>query len=777
MRKENPAKGLSTPMTQLLFAIRQFDFSHHSLQELKSRLAAARDNVAETYAILREIIHRFTGLLLFDSQLAAAYAMQLGRIAELPTGEGKTLSAVVTAATFALRGEPVHVLVFNDYLAQRDYSANKSIYEACGLSCGYVVQRSTPEQRKGAYACQVVYVSAKEVGFDHLRDFLCMEPAKLLLRTFPVALVDEADSILIDEARIPLVLAGNRDVSAAKAERICEAVTALSTDCVSVSLAENQAWLTDIGIEAMQSALQNNNLYASSSADTLAQINAALEARFLVAKDKDYIVKEGRILLVDEATGRVAENRKFPDLLQQAVEIREGLAQAAQTVVYNSMSLQAFLRQYRRLCGMTGTASSSAVAFKQMYGLEVEVVPPHTPCIRADHEDAVFPDAVSQMAAMLACVQVAQEKGQPVLIGTRSVAESEALSLQLTQHGLPHRVLNARNDEEEAAVIAEAGRARQITISTNMAGRGVDIRLGGSASSDAGMVRNAGGLYVMSTGINRSLRVDNQLRGRSGRQGDPGESRFFVNLADIGPMDIPPAEIRQANVPGKTDAGLPAVPPHAAKRLRRAQREQEGRDTEARYMLERYSALLEEKRMEITAYRTGLLLLDKSPVILQNGAPEVWESLVQVHGPNAVMLAERQLTLLFISRHWSDFLSAVEDKRSGIHLEVVGGKNPLEEYRRFIVFAFDEMQKDLRRDVVDWMQRCSISENGIDLEAEGLSGATTTWTYLINDSADQFNRIPFLIKTVSNSIRGTLFTVRGLRVKWKQWVLRGKGRV
>ena len=181
--------------------------------------------------------------------------------------------------------------------------------------------------------------------------------------------------------------------------------------------------------------------------------------------------------------------------------------------------------------------------------------------------------------------------------------------------------------------------------------------------------------------------------------------------------------------------------------------------------------------MLFRSYRTGLLLLDKSPVILQNGAPEVWESLVQVHGPNAVMLAERQLTLLFISRHWSDFLSAVEDKRSGIHLEVVGGKNPLEEYRRFIVFAFDEMQKDLRQDVVDWMQRCSISENGIDLEAEGLSGATTTWTYLINDSADQFNRIPFLIKTVSNSIRGTLFTVRGLRVKWKQWVLRGKGRV
>ena len=379
MKLGNPHQSGSSSSSQLLNAIGRFDFSRQSLQALKIRLADAQDNLAETYAILKEIIHRFTGLRLFDAQLAAAHAMQLGRIAELPTGEGKTLSAVVTAATYALRGESVHVLVFNDYLAQRDDSANKAIYEACGLSCGHVVQRSSPEQRKRAYACQVVYVSAKEVGFDHLRDFLCMAPDELLLRTFPVALVDEADSILIDEARIPLVLAGNRDISAAKAEKICEAVTALTADSVSVNLVENQVWLTDDGIEAMQMALKSSNLYASSSTDVLAQINAALEARFLVAKDKDYIVKEGRILLVDEATGRVAENRKFPDLLQQAVEIREGVPQAAQTVVYNSMSLQAFLRQYHRLCGMTGTAISSASAFKQMYGLEVEAIPPPHP--------------------------------------------------------------------------------------------------------------------------------------------------------------------------------------------------------------------------------------------------------------------------------------------------------------------------------------------------------------------------------------------------------------
>lgn len=747
-------RGTGSHESNFTEKVRSCRWAPQSEEELAALLAVCVRNdgcIADAYGLLRELVRRKTGLLLFDSQLMAAYAMQQGRIAELPTGEGKTLAAVITAAVFALQGKRVHVLVFNDYLAQRDYKNQLPVYSACGLTCGYIVGASSPAHRKAAYACDVVYVPAKEAAFDYLRDFLCTEREQLLCQGFSVALVDEADSILIDEARVPLVLAGNAAAGCALPKSICEAVSALSREDYEVNRADRQVWLTDSGIARLEAALRLENLYLPENADILARVNAALEARLILQKDRDYIVRDGMVLVVDEATGRVAENRRFPDLLQQAVEMQELGMQHEAAVIYNTMSMRAFLAQYEVLCGMTGTAASSAAELRTLYGLEVTVVAPHIPSRRIDHPDLIFAGKEEYEAAILARVQSAHRKGQPVLIGTQSVQESEHFSGLLARCGIRHCILNARNDAEEAGIIADAGRPYRVTISTNMAGRGVDIRLGGGAGEEAGFVRAAGGLLVIGTGINRSLRIDNQLRGRAGRQGDPGESQFFVCLDTL-----------QAEIP--FDAGFYS-PKRYPNLLRRAQRIREGRDAEARYMLERYSQLPEAYRKKITRYRTELLLDARPPQILRRDEPAVYKKLTDRYGVRGVTIAEKQLTLYFINIHWAAYLSALEDKRDGIHLVVVGGKNPLDEYRMFAASAFHEMAEDIRSDVAVYMQKCTITEEGIDMEEAGLTDAAATWTYLLDDSASQFSSIPRLVRNMSSTIRGTVFTLRGLAEK------------
>ena len=600
----------------------------------------------------------------------------------------------------------------------------------------------------------MVYVSAKEAAFDYLRGFLCTEKEELLFDTFPIALVDEADSILIDEARIPLVLAGNADTRLGMATQISRVISELIESDYEVNPSVNQVWLTETGINAIEAKMQLGNLYLPENADMLAMINTALEARFLIKRDKDYIVKEGAILVIDEATGRVAENRRFPDLLHQAVEMQELRLQDEPTVIYNSISMQAFLSLYEMLCGMSGTVASSSSELWKMYGLEVDVIPPHIPCIRIDHPDFIFLEKEIQENAILSCIQSSHYKGQPVLVGTQSVQESEHFSALLAECNIKHSVLNARNDTEEAEIIADAGKPYQVTISTNMAGRGVDIRLGGKDEGQADFVRAIGGLFVISTGINRSLRVDNQLRGRAGRQGDPGESRFFVCLNDLKLETF--FEIELYNYK------------KYPKLLRKAQKIQEGRDAEARYMLERYSQILEKHRIKVTDYRTRLLLDIQAPAIMQEERPDKYEELIDRYGIGGTTIAEKQLTLYFLNMNWASYLSAMEDKRNGIHLMIIGGKSPLDEYKIFAISAFNEMMADIRSDVVEYMLKCVINENGIDMKDAGLSGATTTWSYMINESSNQFSRIPYIEKLMSNKIQGTVFTLRDLIAKLKR---------
>lgn len=754
---KRPRDGFALHFTSLLLGIHTYRWNDSTDDQLATLLrSCARDGkrTAEAYSIIKEVIRRKTGLTLFDSQLIAAHSMAMGHIAELPTGEGKTLAAVVAAAVFALRGQSVHILVFNDYLASRDYHANRAIFAACGLTCGYIVSASDFAHRKTAYGCNVVYVSAKEAGFDCLRDFLCTEKEKLLLPSLSVALVDEADSILLDEARIPLVLAGNAEVRTSITREISRAVSLLSMHDIGLNRAENQAWLTDSGVRLMEAQLGLDNLFLQEHMDTLAMVNAAIEARFLLQRDKDYVVKDGQVLVVDESTGRVAQSRRFPDLLHQAVEIQELGLHGTTSMIYNSMTMQAYLRQYAVLCGMTGTASSSAYEFWQMYDLQIDVIPPHCPCIRIDHPDEVFLDKQAHEAAILACIQSCFAKGQPVLLGTQSVQESEYFSIQLAMLSIPYNILNAKNDAEEAAIVAEAGRPHQVTISTNMAGRGVDICLGGRDESEASTVRAAGGLFVISTGINRSLRIDNQLRGRAGRQGDPGESRFFVCLQDLTMETFWGIEEYERK--------------HYPRLLRRAQRQQEGKDIEARYMLERYADIMEGQRKRITAYRTRLLLDQSAPEIMQNEAPELLQTLIKHAGIRGVTIAEKQLTLYFINVHWATYLEAMEDMRSGIHLMVIGKKSPLDEYTLFANRAFAEMMADISRDIIEQMQRCPITDDGIDMEKAGFVGATSTWTYMIDESTNQFSRIPQMIKAMSPMVKGTLFSLRSIYAKVKR---------
>lgn len=730
------------------------DWEEKSLAERLRTCAQSEEQTAEAYSIVKEIIRRKTGLTLFDTQLMAAYSMQRGRIAELPTGEGKTLAAVVTASILALRGEPVHILAFNDYLACRDYADNLPVYTACGLTCGYIDESCDFEHRKAAYACDILYVSAKEAGFDYLRDFLCVDREKLLFPDFPAALVDEADSILIDEARIPLVLAGNADSRSSMAARVCRAVSELPAGSVAFSRAENQAWLTETGIYAMEAKMRAGNLYAPENADALALINAAIEARFLLTRDKDYIVRDGAILVVDESTGRIAQNRRFPDLLHQAVEMLELGEYDASSMIYNSMSIQAFLSLYKKLCGMTGTAASSASELWTMYDLEVDVIPPHTPCVRVDHPDEIFIEKNEQEDAILSCVQAAHDRGQPVLIGAQSVRESEHFSALLTMRNIDHCVLNAKNDAEEAEIIAEAGQPYRVTLSTNMAGRGVDIKLGGSDEKRADFVREAGGLLVVSTGINRSLRIDNQLRGRAGRQGDPGESRFFVCLKDLTMETFFDIEYyKYTKYP---------------KLLRNAQKIQEGRDAEARYMLERYAGILETQRIQVSDFRKKVLRDMKAPAFTKEAEPDFYRELVDRVGERGASIAELQLTLYFLNANWATYLAAMEDKRSGIHLMLIGAKDPLDEYRRFSVLAFEEMTADFKSDVVEYMMKSEITEDGIDMEKEGLSGATTTWTYMINESSAQFSMIPRIARSVSNQAKGAIISFQGIVEKIKK---------
>ncbi len=462
--------------------------------------AACEGGVRLVFPLVREAARRTLGLDPYAEQVVAGLAMVRGRVAELPTGEGKTLAAVFPAALHALAGRGVHVLTFNDYLARRDAEWMGPAYRMLGLTVGCVQEGMPPVARRAAYRCDVTYLTAKEAGFDLLRDGLVLDPEVRVHRELHVALVDEADSILVDEARIPLVIAGVRPEDPEGLPRLAELARRLERGAdFGIDDGERNIYLTDRGIERAEGALGCDDLFSGPGVGVLAALRNALHSERLLRRDVDYIVRGGAVELVDELTGRVAENRHWPDGLQAAVEAKEGLDPGVGGSILGSITLQHFLRLYPRLCGMTATATSAAEELREVYGLEVTVVPPHRPCVRVDAEDLVFVDSASRDRAVADEVVRAHEAGQPVLVGTGSVEASERLAVELHQRGVDCLVLNARNDEEEAGIVAGAGDLGRVTISTNMAGRGTDIRLGGAGEGNRGRVAELGGLYVIGT--------------------------------------------------------------------------------------------------------------------------------------------------------------------------------------------------------------------------------------------------------------------------------------
>ena len=559
------------------------------------------------FALTGEACARALGMRPFDVQMMAAVALHEGRLAQLATGEGKTLVAVMPAALNALTGQGVHVLTANDYLARRDAAWMGAAYRFLGLTAAAVTEHLDRADRQAAYAADITYVTAKEAGFDFLRDHTVVEPADVVQRPFHYAIVDEADFILIDEARVPLVIAGEAAAPPIPHRAIAAAVRTLKPGVdFRVDEHERNVALTDAGFRHAQAALRCGPLHAPAQHLTLAAIHVALHAEVLLTRDRDYIVRGGRVELVDEFTGRVADKRRWPHGIQPAVEAKEGVDIRPEGVVLGSIPIQHFVRLWPRLAGMTATAVPAASEFREFYGLTTVVFPPNRPCRRVDEPDVVFTHRDAKMDGDRRRNRARAGHGTA---GAGRHGERRgiggAVPQALRDRGVKCRVLNARHDAREAVIIARAGMPGAVTISTNMAGRGTDIVLGGGDAELRGRLAALGGLYVIGTNRHESRRVDDQLRGRAGRQGDPGSSRFFISLEDdfisrYGVTALIPPSRRPARREG------PVADPVVAREIARAQRIIEGQHFEIRRTLWRYSAMVEEQRAQICARRRGI---------------------------------------------------------------------------------------------------------------------------------------------------------------------------
>lgn len=694
-----------------------------------SALAGMRN---EVFALTREASRRALALRPFDVQIVAALALDDRAVVEMQTGEGKTLTAVLPVALNALTGRGVHVLTFNDYLAARDAHWMRPVYRMLGLSVDYIEQGMPPPRRRAAYQADVTYVTAKEAGFDYLRDLLAMDTCELVHRDFHFALVDEADSLMIDEARVPLVIAGNVEPSGPSSLSLSALVASL-TRGIHFETDEygRDVELTETGIEHVEQRLGRGSLHAPENLPLLTEINCALHAHVLLRRDVDYIVREDRIEIVDEFTGRVVNDRVWPDGLQAALEEKEGLRRRSDGQILGSITIQRFLSQYPHLCGMTGTAQDAAAELRQFYGVEVVVIPSHRPMIRIDRSDLVFTHRDARERGVVAEVRRAHASGRPVLVGTPSVDDSERLAERLRAAGLTCQVLNAKNDAEEARIIARAGAPGAITISTNMAGRGTDIRLGGDQEEHRDRVAALGGLYVLGTSRHESRRVDLQLRGRAGRQGDPGESRFFLSLDDdllvrfglrrlIPPHVIPEAReepIDHAIVRGE---------------IARAQRISEGQNLEIRRTLSRYASIVEDQHESLMEWRQALLLGRTAPDVWQR-APERRDRLVAGAGEAAVRQAERTVTLFHIDRTWREHLEFCAALREGIHLTRLSGQDPLQRFTTEVMREFAGLEEAIDQAVLASIDDVRVTDGTIDLAAVGITRPSSTWTYLVND--------------------------------------------
>jgi preprotein translocase subunit SecA len=687
----------------------------------------------EAYALISEAIDRVLKLRTFDTQFIGAIVMHQGKIAEMPTGEGKTLTAVFPAYLNALTGNGVHILTFNDYLARRDAEWMGPVYEFLGLKADYVQEGMGVPERKRAYSADVTYLKANEAGFDFLRDSLSYNGNECVHRGLNFVLIDEADSILIDGARIPLVIAAASHDHMRDTFRYANAARKLvkDTDFEFDEYSRNIC-LTETGTRRVEILLNCGNLYDSENFNLLTQLNCAIHAEFLFHQDIDYIVRDNKIELVDEFTGRVADKRRWPDGLQAALEAKENISIQAKGSILNSITLQHFIGKYSKISGMTATAQTSEEEFKQFYDLDIVVIPPNKPCVREDHPDKLFKDKNAKRQAVLVEIIKANKTMRPILAGTASIQESEMLSEDLRKNGINCVVLNAKNDEYEAGIIAGAGRLNAITISTNMAGRGTDIRLGGDNENEKKQVAALGGLYVIGTNRHESKRIDNQLRGRAGRQNDPGSSRFFISMEDDLFMkyrlsDLLPTKLLQDNQHCEIENRV------VNREIERIQRIIEGQNLEIKKTLYKYNLLLEQQREIISEDRNDVMRGDSFIEFYQSNCPVQYNKLSANMGRDKLMEISRFISLYFIDETWSQYLDEITDIREGIHLTRLGHLNPLLEFHKLVIEIFDNLQADRSSGMIQKFNGIDVNNKDIDMESIGLKAPSSTWTYLIND--------------------------------------------
>lgn len=713
-------------------------------RELRGRALDGRpagELLAGAFALSREAARRVLDQHPFDVQMLAGVALHYGTLAEMQTGEGKTLAAVAPAYLNALYGRGVHVLTFNDYLAKRDAQWMGPVYEFLGLTAAYVHEGMGIAERKRAYAADITYLTAREAGFDYLRGFLCSSAEELVQRPYNYAIVDEADSILIDEARIPLVIAGKTQKPyGTDPVRLAEIVGSLEADVdFSLDEYERNVFLTEKGTGVIERIFGCGNLYDERNLALLADVGNALHARALLKRDVDYIVRNGKIELVDEFTGRVADKRQWPYGLQEAIEAREGIYNESRGRIIASITLQNFIRLYPRISGMTGTASTASAEFLELYGLNVVVIPTNRECIRTDHPDILFTHAGAKLEALAAEIESVHGTGRPILIGTRSVEESERLAGRLKDIGIRCSVLNAKNDEEEARIIARAGAFGAVTVSTNMAGRGTDIKLGGENEEDRDRIVGLGGLYVIGTNRYESRRIDNQLRGRAGRQGDPGSTRFFISLEDDLMKQYKLKELIPEQLYPKEQEG-PLENKFIRNEMARAQRIIEGQNFEIRRTLGKYNVVVERQRQMIYNLRRDILF-GAVPGLMKTTLPRRYAQLLPTVGAGGLAKAEGQASLHHIWACWADYLDFISYTRESIHLVNMAGKIPVSEFNKTAIDAFEKLKENIRDEITATLEKAEITADGINLEREGLKAPSSTWTYLIDDSPEQLGII------------------------------------
>jgi preprotein translocase subunit SecA len=798
------------------------EFEALSDAELKEKTAEFRKRLnegekldkllVEAFATVREASKRVFKMRHFDVQLIGGMVLNESRIAEMKTGEGKTLTATLTAYLNALPGKGVHIITVNDYLAKRDAEFNRPLFEYLGLSVAFNIPGMNPEDKKAAYQADITYGTNNEFGFDYLRDNMAFSPQDRVQRDLYYALVDEVDSILIDEARTPLIISGPAEDSSEMYRKMNELVPHLvrqekedteeerGDGHFTIDEKAKQLHLTENGQEHIESLLKekgmladDDSLYSAANISLLHHINAALRAHHLFQKDVDYIVKDDQIIIVDEHTGRTMEGRRWSEGLHQAVEAKEGVPIQNENQTLASITFQNYFRLYDKLAGMTGTADTEAFEFQSIYGLETVVIPTNKPMVRDDRADLIYLTAKEKYEAIAEDIEECRKQGRPALVGTVSIENSELLSSLLKKKKIPHAVLNAKFHEQEADIIAQAGRPGAVTIATNMAGRGTDIVLGGNwmvevekleePSNDKidaikeewqkvhDKVIEAGGLHIIGTERHESRRIDNQLRGRAGRQGDPGSSRFYLSLED--PLMRIFASDRIGTMMKRLGMkeGEAIEHPWVTRAIENAQRKVEGRNFDIRKQLLEYDDVANDQRSVVYEQRNELLdegdisetitaiREDVVNAVIDEYVPpqslaELWdlksleerlradfhielplqqwledeehfheevlrervlEELVKTYqekeelvGPEVLRRFEKSIMLQSLDQHWKEHLAAMDHLRQGIHLRGYAQKNPKQEYKREAFELFSEMLENLKLDVVTILSRVKV---------------------------------------------------------------------